>query len=355
MGETAMGPDAAWLDLVREEAIDPARPIVDPHHHLWDRRTFRYLLDEMLADTGSGHNVTATVFVQCAAMHRADGPVHLRPVGETEFVNGIAAMSASGAYGPTRVAAGIVGHADLRLGAAVAEVLEAHLTVARERFRGIRHAAAWDEADVVHRSILAAAGWDPVKGAPPSRPTPPHGLLADPAFREGVRQLARYELSFDAWLYHTQLRELTELARAAPETTIVLDHIGGVLGIGPYRREAVMPGWKTDIAELATCPNVVVKLGGLTMPIAGFGWEKAPRPPTSEELAAATRDWYLYVIDRFGPERCMFESNFPVDKSCCSYAVLWNSFKRMTADFGESDKTALFSGTASRVYRLRTA
>ncbi len=347
-----MAPDARWLEQVREEAIDPARPIVDPHHHLWERPGFRYLLDDFLADQ-AGHNVVASVYVQAASFHRADGPVHLRPVGETEFVNGIAAMSASGRYGKARINAGIVGHADLRLGAAVAEVLEAHLTIARDRFRGIRHSAASDPDPAVDRAIMIAAGWDPKK-PPPARPVPPPGLLGDAAFREGVATLGRYGLSFDAWLYHPQIPELTALARARPEVTIILDHVGGVLGIGPYagRRAEVMARWKADMAELAACPNVNVKVGGLTMPICGFGWETGALPPTSEELAKQTRDWYLWVIDTFGPGRCMFESNFPVDKSCCSYMVLWNSFKRMTADFSEADKTALFSGTAKRVYRL---
>ncbi|MBI1178996.1 MAG: amidohydrolase family protein [Alphaproteobacteria bacterium] len=350
-----MAPRQEWLDRVHEEAIEPDRPIVDPHHHLWQRPGFRYLLDEYLADM-DGHNVVATVYVQAASMHRADGPEHLRPVGETEFVNGVAAMSASGTYGPTRACAGIVGHANLRLGAAVAGVLEAHLERARARFRGIRHSVATDTDPSVDRAIMVAAGWDPAK-PPPARPVPPPGLMADADFREGVRTLGRYGLSFDAWLYHPQIRELTDLAKAVPDTQIVLDHVGGVLGIGPYagRHAEIMPGWKADIAALAECPNVAVKVGGLTMPICGFGFETRALPPTSEALCAATRDWYLHVIDRFGPDRSMFESNFPVDKSCCSYRALWNSFKRMTADFSEADKTALFSGTASRVYRLSVA
>ena len=347
-----MAPKAEWLALVDEAPIDPGRPIVDPHHHLWDRPGFRYLLDEYLADM-AGHNIIASVYVQAASMHRADGPEQLRPVGETDFVNGIAAMSASGLYGTPRVNSGIVGHANLRLGAAVAEVLDAHLAVARGRFRGIRHSVASDTDPAVDRAIMIAAGWDP-KNPPPARPVPPPGLLGDAAFREGVATLGKYGMSFDAWLYHPQIPELTALARARPEVTIILDHIGGVLGIGPYagKRAEVMARWKADMAELATCPNVVVKVGGLTMPISGYGWEKDPAPPTSEALAALTRDWYLYVIETFGPDRCMFESNFPVDKSCCSYRVLWNSFKRMTADFTETEKTALFSGTARRVYRL---
>ena len=249
-----------------EEVIDPALPICDPHHHLWDRHGNRYLLDELLADTGQAdargarHNVRSTVFVECASMYRADGPEPLRPVGETEFVNGIAAMSASGGYGDTRVAAGIVSFADLCLGAAVREVLQAHIDAARGRFRGIRHAAGWHASEQIRNS----------------HSNPVEHLLLDATFREGFAQLAPLGLSFDAWLFHPQLPELTDLARAFPDTTIVLDHFGGPLGIGPYagQADAVYADWKRDIDALARCPNVVAKLGGLAMPINGFDWHK---------------------------------------------------------------------------------
>jgi L-fuconolactonase len=335
-----MAGDAAWLAKVTEAALEPDRPIVDPHHHLWDHPGSRYLLDELLADTGGGHNVIATVFMECAAMYRADGPVPMRPVGETEFVNGIAAMSASGLYGATRACAGIVGFADLTLGAAVGEVLEAHRAAAPDRFRGIRHAAGWDKDERVRRSHT----------------NPTEKLMLDPTFREGFAELGRLGMSFDAWCYHPQIPELTDLARAFPDIPIILDHFGGPLGIGPYegRREEIFARWKVDVAELARCPNVYAKLGGINMAVNGFGWHKRPLPPTSAELAEATRGWYLHMIDVFGPERCMFESNFPVDKLSCSYAVLWNAFKRIAAGFGEVEKTALFSATASRVYRLPT-
>ncbi|MBN8510153.1 MAG: amidohydrolase family protein, partial [Burkholderiales bacterium] len=302
------------------------------------------LLDELLADTGGlgsdgrRHDVRATVFVECLAMYRADGPEALRPVGETEFVAGLAATSASGAHGPTRAAAGIVGFADLRLGAAVREVLQAHLEAAHGRFRGIRHAAGWHaDARIRH-----------------SHTKPPPGLLLDPRFRAGFAQLAPLDLSFDAWLYHPQLAELTDLARAFPDTSIVLDHYGGPLGIGPYagRADEVYADWQRRIDELARCPNVVAKLGGLHMPINGHGWHKAPKPPDSAEIAAATARYALHTIERFGPQRCMFESNFPVDKASCAYVVLWNAFKRLAAGFSADEKAALFHGTATRVYRL---
>jgi predicted TIM-barrel fold metal-dependent hydrolase len=271
-------------------------------------------------------------------MYRADGPPALRPVGETEFVNGVAAMSASGGYGATRVAAGIVSYADLCLGAAVREVLEAHLAAAPQRFRGIRHAAGWHASEQIRNSHT-----DPFEH-----------LLLDRRFREGFAQLAPLGLSFDAWLYHPQIPELTDLARAFPETTIVLDHFGGPLGIGPYagQADAVYAQWQRDIDALAACPNVVCKLGGINMPVNGFGWHKQQALPGSQQLAEATARYYLHAIDRFGPQRCMFESNFPVDKVSCSYLVLWNSFKRLTAGFSAADKAALFHDTATRVYRL---
>jgi L-fuconolactonase len=327
-----------------EEVIDPALPICDPHHHLWDRHGNRYLLDELLADTGQAdaqgarHNVRSTVFVECASMVRADGPGPLRPVGETEFVNGVAAMSASGAYGDTRVAAGIVSFADLGLGAAVREVLEAHIGAARGRFRGIRHTAGWHASEQIRNS----------------HSNPIEHLLLDTTFREGFAQLAPLGLSFDAWLFHPQIPELTDLARAFPDTPIVLDHFGGPLGIGPYagRPDAVYADWKRDIDELARCPNVVAKLGGLAMPINGFDWHKREPRPSSQQLADATARYVLHTIERFSPQRCMFESNFPVDKVSCSYLVLWNSFKRLAAGFSASEKAALFHDTAARVYRL---
>ncbi|MGR8920280.1 MAG: amidohydrolase family protein [Gammaproteobacteria bacterium] len=327
----------AWLDQVKEAALEPDRPICDPHHHLWDYPHNRYLFDELRADIGAGHNVVSTVYMECASMYRADGPEALRPVGETEFVNGVAAMSASGGYGPARACAAIVGYANLALGAAVGEVLDAHLA-ASPRFVGIRH----------------ASGWDADEGVRNSHTDPPRGLLAEPSFRAGFAELGRRGLCFDAWLYHPQIPELTALARAFPEQPIVLDHFGGPLGIGPYagRRAEIFAWWKDAIAELARCENVCVKLGGLVMPVNGFDFHKAPRPPGSTELAATTRDYYLHAIDCFGPERAMFESNFPVDRASCSYVVLWNAFKRLTADFSAADKDALFHDTAARVYRL---
>ena len=326
-----------WLDQSREQPLEPELPICDPHHHLWDRPQDRYMLEDLVADA-EGHRVQKTVFVECMSMYNVDLPEALRPVGETEFVQGIAAQSASGQYGPTRVAAGIVGFADLCLGEAVDEVLEAHMRASPSRFRGIRHASGWHASDAIRNSH-----------------TRPHaGLLLEDTFRRGFACLEKRGLSFDAWLYHPQLHELLDLARAFEGTTIILDHVGGPLGIGPYaeRRSEVVDSWRRVIGELSNCPNVLVKLGGLTMPICGFGFHERDRPPSSIELAETLGPYYLFCIEKFGPDRCMFESNFPVDKASCSYAVLWNAFKRISQGFDAQERAALFHDTAARAYRL---
>jgi predicted TIM-barrel fold metal-dependent hydrolase len=327
-----------WLDRRKEPILEPDLPIVDPHHHLWDRPGWRYLLDELLADTSSGHNIIATVFVQARAMARATGPVELRPVGETEFVNGVAAMSASGIYGNTRHCAGIVGHADLSLGSRVEPVLEAHIRAGGDRFRGIRHISAWD-ADASIRNPAYS---------------PPAALLGDRGFREGFAILGRLGLSFDAWLYHPQIGELAELARAFPETKIVLNHVGGPIGTGAYagKHKEVFPGWAASIKALAACPNVYVKLGGLGMRMGGFGFHERSEPPSSEALTATWRPYIENCINAFGPSRCMFESNFPVDKGSYSYPVFWNACKLLTKGATDAEKADLFAGTAVRFYRL---
>ena len=330
--------DEAWLARHGEAALEPALPIIDPHHHLWDNPGSRYLLPELLGDLDGGHAVQATVFVQCRAMYRAAGDRDLAPLGETEFVNGVAAMSASGAYGPARACAGIVGYADLSLGARVEPILEAHLSAAGVRFRGIRNSSARD-ADETIRTLPFA---------------PPADLLRRPAFREGFARLAPLGLSFDAWLLHPQIPELADLARAFPQTTVILDHVGGPIGVGRYagRRQEVFAAWRRSIVDLAGCPNVQVKLGGLGMPVMGFGFHERETPPTSAELAAAWRPYVETCIEAFGVGRCMFESNFPVDKVSCGYAVLWNAFKRLAQGGSPAEKAALFGGTARRVYRL---
>jgi L-fuconolactonase len=343
---------------VGEDILEPELPIVDPHHHLWDRvrrrvdpkwvthpfveaiaNVQRYLLDELLKDTGSGHNIRGTVFVECGAMYRSDGPETLKCIGETEFVNGVAAMSASGIYGDTHACAGIVGNADLRLGDGVEDVLRAHIRAGNGRFRGIRNSASFD-------------GDPEVLGPLSGRPS---GLYRDSTFRDGFKWLQRLGLSFDAWLLEPQLPDLIDLARTFPETTIVLDHVGTPLGIASYdgKREERFSIWRDNIRTLARCENVVVKLGGLAMAFCAFPSFMSTPPARSEQLA---REWKPYAetcIESFGPERCMFESNFPVDIGGASYSVLWNAFKRLAQSYSAAEKEALFMGTAARVYRLK--
>ena len=330
-------PNDAWLArATAEDVLEPDLPIVDAHHHLWQRPDHRYLIHEFAAELGSGHRTVATVFLQCHAMYRADGPEALRPEGETEFVAGIAAMSRSGQYGPTRIAAGIVGFADLTLGDAVEPVLAAHLRAGGGRFRGVRHSGNFDA--------------DPVIGNGAAAP----GLYLREDFRAGLRRLAAHDLSLDAWVFHPQLDEVTALARAVPEARLILGHCGGPLGYGRYagRGDEVFAAWKRAIAEVATCPNVVVKLGGMMMRLAAFDYGTAPAPPRSEQLAALWRPWIETCIEAFGPERCLFESNFPVEKMGIGWVPLWNALKRIAAGASAAEKRAMFAGTAARVYRL---
>lgn len=328
-----MNPRRDWWNSLEEATLDPDRPIVDPHHHLWKAsRWGSYMLDDLAADTGAGHRVAQTVFVECSSQYRDSGPQVLRPVGETEFV--AAAAAGSGQAGGARISA-IVAHADLRLGAAVEQVLAAHIEAGRGLFRGVRHRAAWDES--------AAVGSEGARG-----------LYADRAFRQGFARLAELGLSFDAWNYHTQIPELADLARVFSATTIVVDHLGGPLGVGPYQggRAEVLQRWKADMANLATCANVVLKIGGLGMAVCGYGWSGRERPASSDELAEAYRPWLDHALRCFGPQRCMFESNYPVDGESAGYRTIWNAFKRLAAPLSDGEKDALFRGTAARVYRL---
>lgn len=327
-----------WLAQVKEEILEPELPICDPHHHLWDHPNSRYLLDDVLADTGQGHNVISTVFVECASMYRDSGPEQTRPVGETEFVQGIAAMSASGQYGDTRIAKGIVSYADLTLGAEVKPVLEAHIQASRNRFKGIRHAAGWHQSEEIRNSHT----------------NPPEGLMQNEDFLKGFEVLGSMGLSFDAWFYHHQLPQFVELAKNFPDVTIILDHFGGPLGVGPYadRPDEVFADWQESVEPLKSAENVVFKLGGINMKVNGYDWHKRDQPPSSDELVDRTARYYEYCINNFGASRCMFESNFPVDKDSCSYHVLWNAFKKMSQSLGAAERADLFHDTAARSYRL---
>ena len=332
----------SWLALTEEDPIEPDMPILDPHHHFWERPGDVYLLENLLADTGSGHRVNQTVFVECHSMYRTEGPVEMRPVGEVEFVEGIAAANVlrqaqDDEGGGTAVAAGIVGNADLMLGDAVVPVLEALVEAGKGRFKGIRCTAAWDASPEITTARANSSG-----------------MLADPNFRRGLACLERMGLSFDCIVYHPQLPEVADMARAFPGLTVILNHVGRPLGIGPYagRRDELMPEWRRGIDAVAECPNVVVKVGGLGNPISGFDWHQRPFPPGSRELAASGAPYYQYCIEKFGANRCMFESNFPVDKQSCSYTVCWNAFKRMTREFSATEQADLFHNTAARAYKL---
>ncbi len=330
-----------WLALAAEPALEPDLPIVDAHHHLWDRPGERYLFPELLSDLDSGHDIRATVFVQCRSMYRPSLPEPLQPVGEVEFANGVAAQAASGQYGRRHACAAIVGCADLLLGDRVEPVLDALVRAGGGRLRGIRNQTAWHA--------------DP---AIVSNPVPPRpGLLVQESFQAGARRLAAHGLSLDVWAYHTQLDEVEALARACPGTAIVLDHCGGPLGVGPYagRRDAVFADWSRSLKRLSQLPNMVLKLGGLAMRIGGFGYHERPRPPSSLDLMADWRPYIETCIEQFGAARCLFESNFPVDKGMVPYAVLWNAFKRITRDYSAAERRDLFGATAARVYRLTDA
>jgi predicted TIM-barrel fold metal-dependent hydrolase len=318
-----------------EPILDPDLPICDAHHHLWDRPGHRYLLPDYVDDLASGHNIVSTVYIDCVEGYAADGPDRLKPVGETRFANA-AADAAAGTFGRRGVCGAIVSFADLMLGAAVAEVLEAH-RAASPRFRGIRHCATWHESDAIRNAHT----------------NPPPGMLGSTGFRAGFAELSKLDLSFDAWVFHPQIDEVCALARAFPETVIVLNHLGGPLGIGPYanRREAVFGEWSSAIRSLAEAPNVRVKLGGMCMPLNGWGFHRRDIRPGSEEVAATLRDYFLHAIDCFGVDRCMFESNYPADQPSTGYAVLWNAYKRIVADFSAAEKRALFYDTAQRTYR----
>jgi L-fuconolactonase len=319
-----------------ETALEPEIAICDPHHHLWEHSGDRYLLRDLMDDLESGHNVVKTVFVECGSGYRKDYPTETRSVGETEFVLENS-LKAEEEFGKPGIMAGIVGFADLTLRHGVEKVLEMHVAAGKGRFRGIRQSCAWDENEEVHLNHNT-----------------PKGLMTSPKFREGFAYLQKYNLVFDAAIFFHQLPELADLAKAFPDTSIVVNHIGGFVTSGPYnnKREAVFKEWKKNIAALSGYPNVYIKVGGMGMPFCGFDWFKRSLKPDSQEIAKATAPFYLWCIEKLGVNRCMFESNFPVDKMSYSYVAVWNAFKRMTVDYSSSERKALFHDTAVKVYRL---
>lgn len=336
--------DPAWLALGAEPAIEPDLPIVDAHHHFWDRPGFRYLFDDFRADISSGHNIVGSVFVEASSrqhsdigtMYRADGPEELRSLGETEFVNGVAAVARSGCYVPTGICTGIVAYVDLRLGNGAAHVLAQHASM--PRVKGIRNMTVWHADDALCSPDLRTNA----------------GMLAEPSFRTGFAALAASGLTFDAWLYAPQIPELVDLAQSFPTVKIVLDHFGGIMGRGPYagRRDEAMAEWRRDLRDLAQCPNTYVKLGGMSSDRGGFGLRDRAKPASSDELARLWKPYVEACIEEFGTNRCMFESNFPMDKQWVPYNSLWNAFKKMTSSFAASEKRDLFFQTAVDFYSL---
>lgn len=334
-------PNMDWLArAIREPVIEPELPIVDPHMHFWDHKTgYKYYVEEFARDiAASGHNVEATVFVECHAMYRASGPEHLKCVGETEFAVGMAAMAASGKYTSSRAAAAIVGCADLTLGERTRETLEAHMEAANGRFRGVRQRAKWDPDPVVRGPVSADHA----------------GLYLDPEFGEGLDLLTSMGLSLDASIFHPQLPDVAALARAHPDASIVVVHTGSPVGHSSYagKEAEVHANWLAGMKELAKCPNVSIKMGGLLMCLGNFDFTTADAPPTSDQLAQLWRPFIEPCIELFGAHRCMASSNFPVDKAGVPYGTLWNMFKRLTAGCSADEKKMIFSGTARRIYRL---
>lgn len=329
---------AKWRALLREPILEPALPIIDPHHHMWDRPGNRYLLDEFLADAKSGHNIKASVYIDCGSFYRK-GAGEFATVGEVEFANGVAAMAASGMYGDVQVCAGVVSSADISVGADVGRVLDALIAAGNGRFKGIRVTTKWDADEDLNTGRYIV----------------PPGLMADTQFRAGFAALAPRKLSFEAMVYHPQLLELADLARANPGVPIILNHIGGLIAhTRTYvaRKAEAIDVWRKGITELAKCQNVYVKLGGLGMPYMAMGFDKLPAPASSETLAAAWAPFYDHCIQAFGPGRCMFESNFPPDRDSCDYHVIWNAFKRIAAKYSAAEKHDLFYGAAAKAYRL---
>ena len=339
--------DLDWLKRIREDVIDPEQRIIDPHHHLWPKTTegstnvkrlrlYNYMLEDFWEDTSSGHNVTDSVYIECSEFFWSSEKEHLNPVGETEHIKGLAQLSQKNST-KTSIS-GIIGHANLLLGKDVNEVLERHIDIGGNLFKGIRHAGSWDPSEKINNS----------------HHNPPRDMYLMKTFGEGVKALRNKSLVFEAWQYHHQLTQVVHLARNNPDLVIVLDHFSGPLGVGSYatKKEEVYDNWKKDLKELSRCDNVFAKLGGLAMPVNGLGFETNPNPPTSNEFMSLQRQFYLTTIDFFGTERCMFESNFPVDKYSVSYHVLWNAFKNLVKDFSQTEKDHLFFKTASNVYNI---
>ncbi|WP_179403713.1 amidohydrolase family protein [Burkholderia guangdongensis] len=334
-------PNEEWLSrALPEKAIAPDLPIVDPHVHFWHHKSgYKYFVEEFARDASeSGHNIEATVFIECNAFYRADGPEHLKCIGETEFAAGMGAMAESRKYTSVHAAAGIVGFADLTIGERVAETLHAHLDAANGRLKGIRQRAKWDPDPIVRGPTGADRA----------------GLYLEPAFGNGIDMLTSMGLVFEASIFHPQIPDVTALARAHPDASVVLIHSGSPVGHSSYagKEDETHAHWLASMRELAGCPNVSIKMGGLLMCLGNFDFTTESTPPTSAHLAELWRPYIEPCVELFGAQRCMAASNFPVEKAGCTYGAIWNTFKRITAGCSDDEKASIFSGTAKRVYQL---
>ena len=331
------GPDDLWLEKLKEKVLEPELPIVDSHHHLWRRKDYTYLLPEFADDMACGHKIVASVFAECHSMYRKDGPEELRSLGETEFVRGQAAMSASGGFGLARACDVMFGNVDLTRGSGVEEILELHVAASGGRFRGVRISSGWHEDKKV------------------GNVAPMANLLVDQKVLDAARVVERLGMSLDCWLYHTQLEEVSKLADKCPDLTIILNHVGSPILGGPYRGrvDEVFKAWRTSIEELSKRENVLIKLGAMPIRMPDFSGDRS-LPPGSIEVAAAWSPWIESCIEAFGSSRSMYESNFPVQKRWCSYQVCWNAFKRISMGASMEEKRDLFAGTAVRAYRIES-
>ncbi|NIZ15732.1 amidohydrolase [Phaeobacter sp. HF9A] len=320
-----------WLALMQEDILAPGQPIFDCHHHLWHRAEGRYGAEELMADLRAGHDVRASLFVQCRTGYRVDGPEALRPVGEVETV-------LDWTRGQDRFPVGIIAMADLQLGDSVRPVLDALIEAGHGHVKGIRNTTAW------HADPLVRSNPKP----------PPDGLLRSDAFRDGAQAVAARGLSLDVWAYQTQLDEVRALAATLPDLTIIVNHCGGPLGVGPHDRFAPenFQNWRNALAAIAALPNTRIKIGGFGLGVFGWPYTDAALPPHSATLAEDWRPWVETCFDLFTPRRAMFESNFPVDKGQFSYRALWNAFKRLAASLSRDDQDALFWRSATQSYGI---
>ena len=330
-----------WIAQIKEEIIDPKLPIIDPHHHLWNgdnqlAGTFPYLIENLNEDTFSGHNIVGTIFMECAQGYYSDGEEKYKPVGETEFVVNL--IKDSKKLPESTNIIGIIGFADLMFGSEVRGVLNKHILKGEGLFRGIRHAAGWDKNNEIHNS----------------HSNPIENIYHNKNFMKGAEELINLNLTFDAWHYHHQITDLSIFSKKYPELSIIHDHFGGPLGVGPYegKRQEIFKKWKDDISLLSESKNVYAKLGGLAMPVNGWNFHKQDKPASSEQIVDMHHEYYLHTIDCFGVDRCMFESNFPVDRRSISYHVLWNAFKKMVSDYSDEDKNKLFFKNAKDIYMV---